>query len=109
MRLTVILLIDDRDFGPVEEGHDVFEGVVHVFLRGVEVDGELLEGRLEVDPGLDMGDVQSLADRLDVRAQQRVARPEQRLDSELHLLASCNPYPLRVNAFIEFIFTFLNA
>jgi hypothetical protein len=102
--LTVVLLVDDGDLGPVEEGHDVLEGVVHVLLRGVEVDGELLERGLEVHPRLHVGDVQGLADGLDVRSQQRVARPEQRLDAELHLFAGCGPfnsYHILLHAILE--------
>jgi len=63
--------------------------LVHLLLTGVQVDGELLEAGLEVDPGLEVRDVERLADGLDVGAEHRIRRPENRLDALLHLLARC--------------------
>lgn len=50
--LTVILLVDDRNSGPVEKRHEVLESLVQVVLRGIEVYTKLLERRFEVDSGL---------------------------------------------------------
>lgn len=82
--LTKVLLVDDGHFRPVEEGHQVLVGTVNVLLGRVQIDRELLE-RLVLDPGLNVRNVECLANRLDVAAEQRIPGPEYRLDTEFQL------------------------
>ena len=54
----------------------------------MEVEGELVEtGVLDVVPGLEMRDVEGVADAGDVRAEERVRRPEERQNAVLYLAA----------------------
>jgi hypothetical protein len=66
-RLTVILLVNDGDFGPVEEGHDVLESRVQQRLGRMQIDGELLVVCVEVETSLQVRDVQGVAYRVYVR------------------------------------------
>ena len=74
--LTVLLLINDGDAGPVEEAHDVPERGVHQRLVRVQVDAELPAVTLHIQSALHVRDVQRVTDRLHVRAQLGVRRPE---------------------------------
>lgn len=78
-KLTVIFFVNDGNLGPVEKGHEILEGSVEVILGWVEVYAELLEGLLVVDPGLDVGNVERLADALYVGPQERVRWTKNRL------------------------------
>lgn len=53
----------------------------------MEVERGLLVAGVDVNSGLEVGNVQRVTERLHVRAQDDVARPEQRLDAVAHLLA----------------------
>ena len=62
--------------------------LVHEVLRGVEVERELVEaGVLDVVPGLEVRDVEGVADAGDVRAEERVRRAEEGQDPVLDLTA----------------------
>lgn len=87
--VTVVLFVDDGDSGPVEVGHDVLQSFVEQRLAGVQVDGELAHLRLQIHPRLQVGDVEGVADGVDVGAEQRVTGTEHCLHAELHLLARC--------------------
>lgn len=76
MILTVIFFVDYGDPGPVKKGHKIPESSIQMILRGIQVYTELLEGRLEVDPRLDVRHVQGLADALNVGAEERVRGAE---------------------------------
>ena len=63
-------------------------GLIHEVLRGVEVERELVETCvLDVVPGLEVRDVEGVADAGDVRPEEGVRRAEQRQDPVLHLTA----------------------
>ena len=68
-------------------------GLIHEVLRWVEVEGELAESAaagvvvLEVVPGLEVRDVERVADAGDVRPEQRLRRAEQGQDAVLNLTA----------------------
>ena len=64
-------------------------------LRGIEVYAELFERWLEVDSSLQMRDVESFADTLDVGAQKRIRRAENPLNRSGQLLARCNSKQLQ--------------
>lgn len=74
--LTVILLVDYCNPRPIQERHEILECPIQMILGRIEIDAELFEGWLEVDPGLEMRDVQSLAYALYVRPQKRIRRTE---------------------------------
>lgn len=88
--LTVVVFVDDCHIGPIEELHDVLVSGVEQTLCGIEIDAELLRLRVQVQPGLEMWDVEGVADTVNVLAQNRVRGPEDRLDAVLDLLARCN-------------------
>ena len=91
MKFTGILLVDDGHFGPVEEEHDVHEGLIDLVHRRVHVDGEgLVVGwiiALHVDARLHVRDLQCVADGLHVRAQLLRRRTKNGQCSVLHLPA----------------------
>jgi hypothetical protein len=89
---TSFVFVDDGDFGPVEKAHQVLVCGVENLLRRMQIDGQLVAGarpRLQVQPGLQVRNVQCVADGLDVRTQDRVRWPENGLNSKVNLLASC--------------------
>lgn len=59
-------------------------------LRGIEVYAKFFERWLEVDSSLQVRDVESFADTLDVGAQKRIRRAENPLNRSGQLLARCN-------------------
>lgn len=65
--LTIVLLVNDGNFGPVQEGHDILESRVQQWLCRVQVDGELLVVWIQVKPSLQVWDVKSVAYRVYVR------------------------------------------
>ena len=65
-----------------------FVSLIHEVLRGVEVERELVEaGVLDVVPGLEVRDIEGVADAGDVRAEERVRRAEEGQDTVLDLTA----------------------
>lgn len=86
---TSFVFVHDGHLGPVEEAHQVLVGGVERVLRRVQVDGQLVAAgaRLQVEPRLQVRDVQRVADRLHVRTEERVRRPEDRLHPEVDLAA----------------------
>lgn len=96
--LTVIVLVDDRDLGPIEELHDVLISGVEQTLCGIEIDAELLRFRVQIRSGLEMRDVEGVADAVDMLAQNRIRRPEHRLNAIPDLLARCKENATCVSA-----------
>lgn len=88
--LTVVVFIDDCHVGPIKELHDVLISDVEQTLCGIEINAEFLRLRVQVQPGFEMWDVESVADTVNVLAQNRVRGPEDRLDAVLDLLTRCN-------------------
>lgn len=87
LSLTVIVLVDDRHFGPIEELHDVLISDVEQTLCGIEINAKLFRLRVQVQPGFEMWDVEGIADAVNVLAQDRIRGSENRLDTVLDLLA----------------------
>lgn len=85
--LTVIVLVDDRHLGPIEELHDVLISGVEQTLCGIEINAKLFRLRVQVRPGLEMRDVEGVADAVYVLPQNRIRGPENRLDAVFDLLA----------------------
>ena len=63
------------------------EGLVHEVLSRVEVERGLFERCVKVLPRLQVGNVQGVAQGLDVRAEDHVAGAKEGLDAEAHLCA----------------------
>ena len=61
--------------------------LVHDVLAGLEVEAGLLVAVVYVRPGLQVGDVQRVTQRLHVRPQDEVVGAKQRLDPVAHLVA----------------------
>lgn len=83
--LTIILLVHNGHFSPVEKPDYILEGRVQETLRRIEVDGELLTIRFQVQSGLHVWDIKSFAYGLDMGTQQGVRGTEQGLDTVLQL------------------------
>lgn len=88
--LTVILLVNDGDFGPIKEGHDVLKGGIEKMLRRIQIYREFPDVRFEVQSGFQMGYVEGVAYGVDVGAEQRVRRSENGVDAVLDLIACWN-------------------
>lgn len=86
----MVVFVDDHHLGPIEELHDVLISGVEQTLCGIEINAELLRFCLQVQPGLEMWNIEGVADTVNVLAQNRVRGPENRLDTVLDLLARCN-------------------
>lgn len=88
--LTVVVLVDNGDLGPVEKLHDVLISGVEQTLCGIEVDAKLFRLRVQVQPGFQMWNVQCVADAVNVLAQDRIRWAEYCLHPVLDLLTRCN-------------------
>lgn len=82
--LTVILFVNDSNFGPVQEGHHVLESWVQQRLGGVQINGELPVVCVQVQSRFQVWDVQSVAYRVYVRPKQWVWGSEHSLHAEVH-------------------------
>ena len=60
--------------------------LVHQLLRWMQVKGGLFVVVVNVDPGLQVGDVEGITEGLDMRAENKVIRSKQGLDSVAHLI-----------------------
>lgn len=67
---------------------EVSNGRSHYPRARVQIDGEFFHLGFHVHPGLDVGDVESVAQGLDVAAQQGVLRAEDSVHPGTHLQAS---------------------
>lgn len=88
--LTIIVLVDNGDLGPVEKLHDILISGVEQTLCGIEVDAELFRLRVQVQPGFQMWNIQCVADAVDVLPQNGIRWPEYRLHAVFDLLTRCN-------------------
>lgn len=86
----MIVFINNHHLRPVEELHDILISGVEQTLCGIEINAELFRFRLQVQPGLEMWDIEGVADTVYVLAQDRIRRPKDCLDAVLDLLARCN-------------------
>jgi len=86
----MIVFVDDHHLGPIEELHNVLISGVEQTLCGIKINAELFRFRLQVQPGLEMWNIEGVADAVNVLAQDRVRGPEDRLNAVLDLLARCN-------------------
>lgn len=92
--LTIIVLVDNGDLGPVEKLHDILISGVEQTLCGIEVDTELFRLRVQVQPGFQMWNIQCVADAMNVLAQNGIRWPKYRLHAIFDLLTRCNQHPL---------------
>ena len=86
----MVVFVDDHHLGPIKELHDVLISGVEQTLCGIKINAELFRFRLQVQPGLEMWNVESVADTVNMLTQDRIRRSEDRLDAVLDLLARCN-------------------
>lgn len=88
--LTMVVFVDDHHLRPIEELHDVLVSGVEQTLCGIKINAELFRFRLQVQPGLEMRNVEGVANTVNVLSQNRVRGSENRLNAMLDLLACCN-------------------
>lgn len=81
MKLADIVLVDDGDLGPIEVDDQLAQRLADDRRTGVEVDRELFDLRLQVEPRLDVRNVQCIAQALNVPAEQQILRPEDGCDA----------------------------
>lgn len=82
------MLVNDGHPGPVKVGHDVLQGEVEERLWWVKVDGELAVFGVQVDPRLQVRNVQGVTYGVDVGSEYGVAGTKYCVYSKLYLLTS---------------------
>lgn len=70
--LTDIIFIDHGDLSPIQVVDQVAYGLADQLRIWVEIDGDLLDLRLQIEPGLEMRNFERIAEALYVIAEQGV-------------------------------------
>lgn len=58
--ITVILFVDNSNFGPVEEGHYVLKGSIEQMLSRMQIDGELSNVGVEIQARFQMRNIKCI-------------------------------------------------
>lgn len=91
------MFVDDRHFGPVQERYHVTVGLVQEILVRVQIYGQSLGVRVQIQSGLDVRQVQSVAHGMHVRSQVTVGGTEKGRNAEIELVTRYDTYSDIIN------------